>query len=193
LHVAALTSSELMNYTNVAREAGVSQKVVRTYFDMLETTYLGFRIPPWKKSRTRRMITAEKFYLFDVGVTNYLARRAPRVGSAEFGKSFEHYLLMELRAYQAYKNPEMPITYWRTSTGQEVDFLLGEKDLAIEVKGSARVHEGDGRGLAALAEDGPIKKRIIICLEKEPRKIHNGLEICPWRMFIDRLWAGEFL
>lgn len=193
LRVAALASSELINYTHMARETGVSQKAVRAYFEMLEATYLGFRIPPWKKSRTRRMITAEKFYLFDVGVTNYLARRQPRLGSSEFGKSFEHYLLMELRAYQAYKNPDLPITYWRTSTGQEVDFLLGDKDLAIEVKGSARVHEGDGRGLAALAEDGPVKKRVIVCLEKEPRKVHRDLEICPWRLFIDRLWAGDFV
>ena len=192
LHVAALSSSELVNYTNVARETGVSQKVVRAYFDILESTYLGFRVPPWKKSRTRRMILAEKFYLFDVGVTNYLARRAPRFGSGEFGKSFEQYVLMELRAYQAYKNPDLPITYWRTSTGQEVDFLLGDKELAIEVKGSARVHEGDGRGLAALAEDGPVKKRLIVCLEKEPRKIRQDLEICPWRQFVDRLWSGEW-
>ena len=58
------------------------------------------------------MILAEKFYLFDVGVANYLARRAPRAGSAEFGKSFEHYVLMELRAYQAYKEPELPISFW---------------------------------------------------------------------------------
>ncbi|MEK7879682.1 MAG: AAA family ATPase, partial [candidate division NC10 bacterium] len=103
LRVAALTSSELLNYTNVARETGVSHKVVRSYFDILEDTYLGFRVPPWTKSKTRRMILAEKFYLFDVGVANYLARRRPLVGSAEFGKSFEHYLLMELRAFQAYR------------------------------------------------------------------------------------------
>ena len=51
LRVAALTSSELLNYTNVARETGVSAKVVRTYFDILEDTWLGFRVPPWQKSR----------------------------------------------------------------------------------------------------------------------------------------------
>ena len=50
LHVAAITSSELINYVNIARETGVSHKVVRTYFDILEDTYLAFRIPPWKKS-----------------------------------------------------------------------------------------------------------------------------------------------
>lgn len=192
LRVASITSSELINYINIARESGVSHKVVRTYFQILEDTYLGFRIPPWNKSRTRRMILTEKFYFFDVGVSNYLARRQPRLGSAEFGKSFEHYILMELRAYQAYRNPELPITFWRTSTGQEVDFILGEKDLAIEIKSASRVHEGDIRSLLALLEDGPVKHCVVVCLEKEPRWIHKRIEVLPWRLFVDRLWSGEF-
>lgn len=192
LRVAAITSSELINYVNIARETGVSHKVVRTYFDILEDTYLGFRIPPWKKSKNRRLISTEKFYLFDVGVANYLSRRQPKVGSPEFGKAFEHYILMELKAYQAYRNPDRPITFWRTSTGREVDFLLGEKELAIEIKGSSRVHEGDIGGLQALLEDGPVKKCCIVCLERQPRRLTKNIEVTPWPLFIERLWAGEF-
>lgn len=193
LRVAAVTSSELINYVNIARETGVSHKVIRTYFDILEDTYLGFRIPPWKKSVNRRMIITEKFYLFDVGVANYLSRRQPRKGSPEFGKAFEHYILMELKAYQAYRNPDMPITFWRTSTGREVDFILGEKELAIEIKGSSRVHEGDIRSLQALIEDGPVKKCCLVCLEKQPRDITRYIKILPWQLFIEQLWSGELI
>jgi len=125
LRVAAITSSELINYTNVARESGVSAKVVRSYFSILEDTYLGFRLPPWRRARNRRLIETEKFFLFDVGVANYLARRRPMLGGSEFGKSFEHYILMELKAYQAYREPEMELSFWRTAAGQEVDFILG--------------------------------------------------------------------
>jgi len=192
LRVAAITSSELINYVNIARETGVSHKVVRTYFDILEDTYLGFRIPPWKKSKNRRMITTEKFYLFDVGVANYLARRQPKIGSQEFGKAFEHYILMELKAYQSYRNPDMPVTFWRTSTGREVDFILGDKEVAIEIKGSSRIHEGDIGTLQALLEDGPVKKCCIVCLEKQPRQLTINIEAIPWQMFIERLWYGEF-
>lgn len=192
LRVAAITSSELLNYTNIARETGVSHTVVRTYFNLLEETYLGFRVPPWKTSRTRRMILTEKFYLFDVGVANYLARRQPQRGSAEFGKSFEHYILMELRAYQAYRNPDLPITFWRTSAGQEVDFILGEKALALEIKGSERVHEGDLRALRAIQDDGPVKHRVVVSLEREPRQVAGGIEVLPWRVFLDRLWQGAY-
>jgi predicted AAA+ superfamily ATPase len=193
LRVAAITSSELLNYVNIARESGVSAKTVRTYFDILEETYLGFRIAPWTKSKNRRMIATEKFYLFDVGVANYLARRQPRLGSVEFGKSFENYILMELRAYQAYRDPDMPIAFWRTSTGQEVDFILGDKEVAVEIKGSARVHEGDIRPLKALMEDGPARKHIVVCLEEHPRTIEKGIQIVPWRTFIDRLWDGDLI
>lgn len=192
LKVAAITNSEILNYTNVGREAGVSSKVVRTYFDILEDTYLGFRIPPWTKSRTRRMIETEKFYMFDVGVANFLAKRRPMIGTPEFGKSFEHYILMELKAYQAYRNPEMEISFWRTSSGQEVDFILGNKDVAIEIKGSKRVHEGDIYPMKVLKEDMPAKKHIIVSLEEEPRKLAGWLDILPWRRFIDKLWNGEF-
>ena len=192
LRVAAVTSSELLNYTNVARETGVSAKVVRGYFDILEDTYLGFRIQPWRKVKNRRLIETEKFYLFDVGVANYLCRRRPKPGTPEFGKSFEHYILMELKAYQAYKNPELDISFWRTAGGSEVDFLLADKALALEAKASPRVHEGHTKGLLALAGDGPVKRSIIVCLESEPRTLANGIEIAPWKNFIQRLWAGEF-
>jgi predicted AAA+ superfamily ATPase len=193
LRVAAISSSELLNYANVAREVGISNRVVRAYFDILEETYLGFRVPPWKKSKNRRMILTEKFYLFDVGVTNYLARRRPLVGSAEFGKSFEQFILMEIMAYKAYRSPDLPITFWRTSTGQEVDFILGEKDVAIEVKGGARVHPGDLTHFTALSDDGPVKKMIVVCLEKEPRQVQNGIRIVPWELFINELWSGHLV
>ena len=98
---------------------------------------------------------------------------------------------MELRAYQAYRKPDLPITFWRTSAGQEVDFILGDKDLALEVKGSGRVHDGDLRPMMTLREDGPVRKRAIVCLEKEPRTLADGVEVLPWRLFVDRLWAGD--
>jgi len=190
LRVAALTSGELLNYTNVAREAGVSAKVVRSYFQTLEDTLLGFRVTPWRKSKTRRMIETEKFFLFDIGLANYLSRRTPREGTPEFGKAFEHYILMELKAYQAYRNPEIDIRYWRTSTGMEVDFILGEMDVALEIKGSRRVHEGDLKGLTALLTEHKVKHPLLISLEREPRKMGAKVRALPWEIFLRELWSG---
>ncbi len=191
LKVAAITSGELINYNNVARESGVSSKVVRSYFDILETTMLGFRIPSWKSSKKRRMIMAEKFYLFDIGISNYLSRRKPKQGTPEFGKSFEHLILMEIRAYKYYRNPELEITYWRTSGGYEVDFILGQKQVALEIKSGKIVHDIDLRSLKALREDGKVKNLIIVCQEKHIRGV-EGIKIIPWKLFLEMLWSGEF-
>lgn len=191
LRVAALTSSELLNYTNVAREAGVSAKVVRTYFQILEDTMLGHRLPPWTRSQDRRMIQTDKFYLFDVGISNYLARRRPQVGGADFGKSFEQWVLMELMNFRRYRQPDLDIRFWRSSTGHEVDFVLGDMETAIEVKGARRVHDGDLGGMRALRDSHHVKRSLVVCLEKEPRVLDSGLEIVPWPLFLDRLWAGD--
>jgi predicted AAA+ superfamily ATPase len=192
LRVAAITNGELLNYTNVARETGVSAKVVRQYFQILEDTLLGYRLQPWRQRTNRRLIETEKFYLFDVGVTNYLARRKPALGTPEFGKSFEQYVLMELKAYQAYKNPELMLHYWRTNTGQEVDFILGDMETAIEIKTSKRVHEVDCKNLIALAHAHKVKKLLLVSFETAPKILLGKVECLPWEFFLKKLWAGEF-
>lgn len=196
LRVAALTSSELLNYTNVAREVGVSAKVVRGYFDLLEDTFLGFRIAPWTRSRNRRLIQTSKFYLFDVGIANFLARRKPAPGTPEFGKSLEHIVLMELLAYRAYRSPDAEVRYWRTSTGQEVDFVVNDRALAVEVKASARVPNVALKPLTDLAEDGAVKRRIVVCLERLSRKVRDSrgtVSIIPLERFLEELWSDKLL
>ena len=98
---------------------------------------------------------------------------------------------MELKAYQAYRNPELDISFWRTSSGQEVDFILGDKDVAIEIKGSKRVHEKDIYPMKILKEDSPAKKHIIVSLEDESRVIDGWIHVLPWRLFIEKLWGNK--
>lgn len=193
LHVASVTSGEILNYTNVARESGVSAKVVRNYFQILEDTLLGHRLQPWKKTPDRRLVETEKFYLFDVGLANYLARQKPKLGSREFGKSFEHYIFMELKAYQAYRNPELPLYYWRTSGGLEVDFILGDMECAIEIKTSTRIDGHAAKALKSLKDDHNVKKSIIVSFESEPKKLNGNIECIPWRMFLEMLWADQII
>jgi uncharacterized protein len=169
----------------------VSAKVVRSYLEILEDTYLGYRVAPWTRARNRRLILTEKFYLFDVGVANFLARRRPLPGSAEFGKAFEHLIFMELKAYQTYRQPDMDLRYWRTASGYEVDFVLGDLDLAVEVKGGERVHDGDLTGLRALAEERIVKRRVVVALERQPRTAGPGIDVLPWRTFLAQLWGGQ--
>lgn len=193
LRIAAITSGDLLNYTNMARETGVSAKVIRSYFQILEDTLLGFRLQPWRKSLDRRLIETEKFYLFDIGVAHYLAGRVPVPHTFEFGKAFEHYIFMELKAYQAYRNPELMLYYWRTSTDREVDFILGDMEVAIEIKTSKRVHETDCKNLQILAEENTVKKKILVSFENEPKYLFHDIECLPWQIFLEKLWGDELI
>lgn len=188
LRTAALTCGELINYTNVARDSGVSAKVVRNYFQILEDTLLGFRLQAWKKTIDRRLIETEKFYLFDVGLANYLLQRQPTPGTPEFGKSFEHFILLELVAYKAYKNPELLLHYWRTSTGLEVDFILGDMDVAIEVKSSSKIDERDTKNLQTLREAHRPRRCLLVSTETQVKTIKH-IECLPWQTFLEQLWA----
>jgi uncharacterized protein len=98
---------------------------------------------------------------------------------------------MELKFYQAYRNPELEIFYWRTSTGFEVDIILGDMEVAIEIKGSHRIHSDHTKGLRALMEEHTIRRALIVSLENKVRKLENNIEVLPWKTFLEMLWSGE--
>ena len=100
---------------------------------------------------------------------------------------------MELAAYRSYRSPDMEISYWRTSTGREVDFVINNKELAVEVKASARISQAQAKDLSALAEDAPVKRRIMVCMEKQRRELqdaHGLITLLPWKESLKELWAG---
>ena len=106
---------------------------------------------------------------------------------------------MELKAYQAYRNPELDLTFWRTAGGFEVDFILGNLEVAIEgnhprsyMSEAGTVHEGDLRGLRALLEERRVKHPVVVSLEAQPRIMDKRIHILPWKMFLERLWDGHF-
>ena len=183
---------EQLNYSNVARDCGVSSKTVREYFQILVDTLLGTFVEPFSRRRSRAVITsAPKFYLFDVGVANHVAgRRIERTAGPDFGRSLEHFVLMELLAYRSYREHDFPVRYWRTKSGLECDFVLGhEGDVAIEVKGGGRVDRRELHGLRAFVEEHRPRQAIVVCTESAPRRTDDGIWILPWERFLERLWG----
>ncbi len=194
LDAVALTHGQLLNYANVARDCGVDSKTVREYYQILEDTLLGHTLPPWRKTKNRRLIETAKFYLFDVGLVRALTgMRLIQQGTEEFGRFFEHFFIEEIRAYLSYRGKEMPLSFWRTSTQLEVDLIVGQLDLAVEFKTSAKIEGHAAKGLRALMEDQPVKKSMIVCLEKTARQLSGGILVLPWAEFCQRLWEGEIV
>ncbi|MBI5528450.1 MAG: ATP-binding protein [Deltaproteobacteria bacterium] len=191
LEAVALTHGELTNYSNIARDCGVSHNTVREYYQILDDTLLGHSLQAWRRSRSRRLIETAKFYLFDPGVVRAL-KGMPRVQprTEEFGRAFEHFMIEEVRAYISYRERRMPIAFWRTSTGFEVDLVVGQMDAAIEFKATDNVKPAHLRGLQALSTDEKVRAAFLVCLEQTPRKT-AGVLVLPWLDFCRRLWAGE--
>jgi len=194
LDAVGYSHGELTNYANIARDCGVDAKTVKEYYQILVDTLLGTMLEPYKKRQERKVISkAGKFYLFDVGIAGALTRRhIVEERGEQFGKAFEHFILMELLAHRSYRSLDYPAHFWRTKTGLEVDFVLGQGEVAVEVKGTARVDPSDYRSLRAFIEDHRPRKAIVVCNERSPR-IHDGIDVLPWRDFLARLWAGQIV
>ncbi|MDE0269266.1 MAG: DUF4143 domain-containing protein [Acidimicrobiaceae bacterium] len=194
LDVAALSDGDPVNYSNIARECGVSSPTVKAYFGVLEDTLLARWLPRWRLRVKRRLAGAPKLYFEDVGVVNRLARRGVlQRGSHQYGKAFENWVFHELCAYVAYRELDEPLTYWRLPSGIEVDFVVGDMRLAVEAKASTKITSTHLKGLRTLAEEHPnTNHKIVVCLEPRQRRTEDGIDITPAADFIRNLWQDDY-
>jgi predicted AAA+ superfamily ATPase len=192
LNAAALTDTEQVNFTNLGRELGVSRETVRGYFEILSDTLLARMLPPYRKRPKRRLSLAEKFYFHDVGVVNFLARRGTlEPGSELFGKAFENWIFHELRCYNSYRERFAEFSFWRLSTGFEVDFIVNDLECAIECKSATAVQSHHLKGLRELAQEHPATgRKIVVCREPKSRITSDGIEILNVEDFLSALWSG---
>ncbi len=195
LDVAALSDGQSVNFSSIARDCGVSNQSIKNYFQILEDTLLAKWLPAYRKRPKRRVFSAPRFYFADVGVVNRLARRGElQPGTEDYGKAMENWAFHELSAFLRYHEHEAKLSYWRLASGIEVDFIIGDMQVAIEVKSSERIHSDHLKGLRSIIVDHPgIARRIVVCREPRLRKTNDGIEIMPAEEFAERLWEGVII
>jgi predicted AAA+ superfamily ATPase len=193
LDAVALANGQEVNYERFASDLQVSPSTLKNYFQILEDTLIGFRLPGYTATKKRKSTTRSKFYLFDLGVARHLAKNSRIIeGSKAFGDAFEHFIILEIRAWLSYTRRGEDLRYWRSTSQFEVDALIGE-DVAIEIKSSDTPSEKHLRGLRALKEEGIFKRYILVCHERQKRTTEDGIEILPWQQFTRLLWDGKLL
>ncbi|OGT44205.1 MAG: ATPase [Gammaproteobacteria bacterium RIFCSPHIGHO2_12_FULL_40_19] len=192
LKFSALTSGEIINFANIASDAAVAAHVVRDYYSILEDTFIGFMLPAWTKTMKRKSTSKAKFYYFDIGVKHALTdvKHVPQQSDL-YGKAFEHFMALELRAYLNYRRKNISFCYWQAKNGQEVDFILNDA-IAIEVKATTRVQDKHLKGLKTLLEEKICTRYILISQDAIPRRV-GDLEIMPWQLFLEKLWRDEII
>ncbi|MCW5588224.1 MAG: ATP-binding protein [Legionellales bacterium] len=195
LELAAYSNGEIINFSNIARDCGIDSKTVKEYYHILEDTLLGYFLQPYfhRKKRDHIPVKTPKFYLFDVGVVNGLCKRKiMELKGAQAGAMFEHYIFNEILAYRGLNDLDFTINYWRTQTGQEVDFILDDGEIAIEVKIAESIHKTDLNGLLAFYDYAKPKRSIVVCNVPKPQKLildeKLQIDILPWEIFLNNLW-----
>ena len=195
LDVVAIADTEIVKYSNIANDCQVASSTVKDYYNILVDTLLGRFLPAYRKQSKRKLTASPKFYLFDIGVVNSLSGRGElKPGNSDFGKAFENWIFHELLTYSEYSQTHYNLSYWRLLSGSEVDFIIGDMELAIEAKAVERVNSSHLKGLRELQKDNPeIKQRVIVSLDKAPRLTSEGVLVLPYREFVARLWRGELV
>jgi uncharacterized protein len=189
LGVAAFCNGTIINFTNVSNDAQVARTTVYEYFEILKDTLILYELPAWKKSRKRKPLASSKYYFFDIGIAAALQHREFRFGTPEYGEAFETYLMHELKSHSDYISGE-PVSFWRTDSGYEVDFIIGDHT-AVEVKAKQNLSPRDIKSLNALAEEKKLKR--YLCVSFEPRKRKVGdITILPYKEFLETLWGGGY-
>lgn len=193
LEIAAFSNGEMVNYSNIAAECGISAPTVKEYFQILADTLTGRFLPSFQKRPKRRVILAPKFYYFDVGIAGYLLKRGKiELGSEAMGNAFEHFIYQEIYAHCNYSGLDYPLHYWRTASQIEVDFILGDHEVAVEAKSTTNANPRHTRGLISFAEEYTVKRLILVTNDPFPRQM-GDVTVLPWQTFLQKLWANELI
>lgn len=186
LEVAAQSNGKIINYTNISRDVGADDKTIKSYFQILEDTLIGFFLEPFHHSVRKRLSEKPKFYFFDTGVCRSLARLLSiplQVGNHAYGNAFEHYIIIECFRLASYFQPEYRFSYLRTTSDVEIDLVVerpGKPLLLIEIKSSTQVTREILGSFIRLSKDIPGSEAI--CLSNDPyAKLIEHVKVLPWQ------------
>lgn len=186
LTIAGFENGNVLNFSNIARDTGTTYQTVQSYFQILEDTLLGSFLFPYLKSARKRTIMHPKFYFFDIGVTRALTKKLtlpmePR--TPEFGKAFEHFIILEALSMNSYERLDLSFSFYRTHSGAEVDLIIETPKgnlCAVEIKSADSVDSSHFRGLKSFLETYPQAKSYCIC--RAPRKmVVSDVTVLPWQ------------
>lgn len=187
LELAATESGRIINLTNISRESGVPVATLRTYYQVLEDTFVGYRIPAYGAAGRKRVLTTPRFLFYDNGVRNAAARYrfSTDLLKTQMGLLFENWVGQELLHRCLYEGRAYRLSFWRTAHGAEVDYVLETPDevIPIEVKATESPSMADASHLKLFLETYPQRARrgFIVCRCREPRSLTENIEAIPWR------------
>ncbi len=154
---------------------------------------IGYNLKPFKKKGSRKEVSTSKFYFFDMGVLNaFIKRKILTEKPKDFGDLFEHFIFLEIKAHQLLSRGDWELEFWRTHKQDEVDFILAKGEVIIEVKSSSSIKSEYFNGLKKFKKENSCR-RVLLVSQAPQKKTVDGIEIYPWKDFLEELWAGEII
>jgi predicted AAA+ superfamily ATPase len=192
LEVAALGNGQELNYAALASDSGVPARTIENHLEVLKDTLLAFTLEPYRSRMSRKGSSRSKLYWFDCGVANFLCKRFHlSEAHSDIGISFEQFIMTEVRSYLSYSRSLSEMSYWR-SKSYEVDLII-DREIAIEIKFSKQVKDDHFKGLRAFLKESKVPRGMVVGRFSEASKTEDGIEILPYELFLQRLWAGAIL
>jgi uncharacterized protein len=186
LSIAAQMNTQIINFSNIARDTGVDHKTVQNYYQILVDTNLGFFLEAYNRSVRKVQKQSPKFYLFDMGVKRSLQNMlnvslVPR--TTEFGDAFESWFVGECFRLNHYHELDFKFSYLRTKDDVEVDLIIdrpGQSEVLLEIKSSDRIDDRHVNNLVHFHKDFPDAE--LICASRVTHKqVVNGIKVLPWQ------------
>jgi uncharacterized protein len=192
LPIAAQLSGTILNLNKVANDLGIDWNTARSYFEILEDTWLGFLLPAFSQSLRKQQLKSPKFYLFDLGVKRALDRSlslVPETGQ-QIGPLFEHFIINEIFRLNHYLSKDFELSYLATEGGLEVDLIIrrpGDRNLIVEIKSTEQVLDRHTKHIRAIHRDFDEFEPIVICSELSERLI-DKVRVMPWKKALDKIF-----
>jgi len=182
IRACALRSSQVLNYSDLARDTGIAPNTARKWLGLLQTSAVVALIEPYYGNRTKRLIKSPKLVFLDTGLAVFLAgfrSEEDLFASSLAGAIWESYVFGQILRQAASQGETIAINYWRTANGPEVDLVIdqgGGRVVAVECKLKEHPDIADSAGLRALdeAEKGRIRKKFVVCRTKATYKLSDG-------------------
>lgn len=186
LRLAASESGKQTNLARLSQESGVPASTLKTYYQVLVDTFVGYTIPAYGHPGRKRLLTTPRFLFFDLGVRNAAARvRFPGTMSAEEGGGLlEHWVGLELVHRAGSMGKSHSVSFWRTTTGAEVDYVwqTPEEEVPIEVKWTENPRPEDARHIETFLDLYPrkAKRGLVVCRAPRSRQLTDRTMAVPW-------------
>jgi uncharacterized protein len=193
LEICAIMNGQIINFAKIAKDIGVDEKTVKTYYDILVDTLIGFYLPSFHRSIRKRQREAPKFYLFDTGVRRALANTLNLTLGAqtyEYGRAFEHLVILEVMRLNSYAETDFKLSYLRTKDDAEIDLIIerpGATDVLVEIKSYTRLDRSDAKKLSALKSAWDRPAEAMIWSQDPVEAVVEGVTCLPWRTGLERI------